>query len=118
MKEQEAIELLKALGYWEPRPGTKAIMNPKLYFRYADVLAFALDVDAWDYWQEMEELTPGVYNAAKIPVHQIYSEADIQLYEDRNAAKKAVARNACSPRVLRSRWLVVRKRPMEGAAPR
>lgn len=112
MKEQEATRLLKGLGYWEPRPGTKGILNPKLHFQYFDALAFAVDVDAWNHWQEMEELQPGAYNASKIPVHVIHSEKDLRLYEDRSAAKKAVARNGCDARILHTTWLVVRKQPL------
>lgn len=111
MKEQEAIRLLKELGYWEPRPGTKGILNPKLHFQYFDALAFAVDVDAWNHCQEMAA-QPGVYNASKIPVHVIHSEKDVRLYEDRSAAKKAVAQNGCSARILRTTWLVVRKQPL------
>ena len=118
MKEREAIDLLKELGYWEPRKGTKGILNPRLHFRYDNALAFAVDIDAWNYAQEMEDLQPGVYGGSKIPVHVIYSETDIKLYEERSAAKKAVARNQCSPRILRSHWLVVRKQPVETAARR
>lgn len=118
MKEQEAITLLKELGYWEPREGTKGILNPKLHFPYYEALAFAVDVDAWNHWREMEGLHPGVYNASKIPVCVIHSEEDIRLYEEKSVAKKAVARHKCSPRILFTTWLVVRKQPVETAARR
>ena len=97
LSEQRALEILKARGYWQPNPGTKAVLNPRLYFPYADALAFAVEADR------------NIPDDRKA-IHVIHSEDDCELYSDSKTMERGIAAGYCSQRLKGRRFVVVRRK--------
>ncbi|MCI0355061.1 MAG: hypothetical protein L0099_08490 [Acidobacteria bacterium] len=97
--KDQARQLLEARGYWKPLPGTKAASNPKLFFAYYDVVAFAVDA--------------ATLHSDNPVIHVINSRQDVALYTDPDACAKAVAARRCSPRIAGRQWLVIPAPPKE-----
>jgi hypothetical protein len=106
LTQEQAIDILKRCGFWEPLPGTKAAANPKLFFPHFAAIAFAVDVDR----------ALAFLRDPRVPpiVHVINTQADVEVYSDAGACAEAVQEGYCSPSVAAHKWLVVPCPPMVG----
>ena len=89
-----ALEILKRRGFWEALPGTKAALNPRLFFPHHAAVGFAVDAD------------PAIPDDQK-PVLVINSQQDLELFQDPRELAKAVEVGYCSGKVKGRRFLVV-----------
>ena len=94
---ERAMAILKSRGFWEPAPGTRAALNPKLFFPYSEAIAFAIDSDA-------------TLPDDRRQVLVIHSEQDVEIYSHPEVMAKAIEVGYCVPRHKDKRFVVVRRK--------
>lgn len=89
-----ALDILKRRGFWEAVPGTKAALNPRLFFPHHAAVGFAVDAD------------PNIPDDQK-PILVINSQQDLELFQDPAELDKAVRVGYCSQKIKGRRFVVV-----------
>jgi len=88
--QAEAVAFLKSKGYWEPMPGSKAILNPRLYWPYFAAVAFAIDDESG-------------------AVHVINDAQDIPIYADAAFRAQEIAAGRFPAKLKHRTYTVVRR---------
>jgi len=97
LTKERAMTILKSRGFWEPASGTRAALNPKLFFPYSEAIAFAIDSDA-------------TIPDDRRQVLLIHGEQDFEMYSDPKIMAEAIAVGYCTPKHKGHRFVVVRRK--------